>query len=318
MKYRLRLIDFRIALAWASVCFWLYSCSSTKKLLNATGVRQTVYRQKTDLLFTELHYPITNNLQLDNMLSQLIWQKYQNFRSSLEINSLEYLNRDIIFTYRITFDVLRSPTMYILSFVLYETWESQESQSPLKQQAELDPEPRPDLLPQPPVEAPTGPLDLNLGQNPTGNSNAGNSSGDSQPPALKLTGQGNKNTRAEVVLYSLKLGEPVPFTDIIAEPLLVFERLAESCLRQLKRYVGEGNFKAQGVQPNREYLRLLSIGKSGIQVSFPPGQVMSPQEGVINILVPWQEAMPQTPDRPWQYGIMPRFRPWRYRRGARN
>ena len=97
---------------------------------------------------------------------------------------------------------------------------------------------------------------------------------------------------------------------MVEEPRLVLENLADSCLRQLNEYIGTGNFYSQGVKPTREHFRMLSVGRQGVQVSFAPGQVMNAQQGVINIFVPWAEAVAT---EPWQYAIIRRFRPWAYR-----
>ncbi|MEM9423425.1 MAG: hypothetical protein AAF975_01395 [Spirochaetota bacterium] len=249
----------------SGLLIWGTSCNTTQGFTAATGVYEKVYRHKTDLLLTELHYPVTNNSNLDGLLRERILKKYQTFRTWLNENSIELLNRKAEFTYTATFDALRSPDLRIMSFILYETWK---------------------------VQGDTAGREKNF----------------------VLPSNTDKNirgsTQTEVFMYSLKLDSEVQFFDVVMEPLLVFETLVESCLRQLNEYIGAGNFYSQGIQPDREHLKMLSFGKSGIQVSFPPGQVMSSDQGVIHVLVPWEEAIP---DDPWQYGIIRSFRPPKYR-----
>ena len=234
--------------------FSLVSCKNWEPLLRASYVRQKIYREKTDLLLAELHYPFSGNSNLDSLLREKILTKYRAFRDRLDQDSMELLDQGVAFVYRATFDALRSPDLRIISFVLYEI---QEIQRPNTQ---------------------------------------------------------TSTTAAEIFVYSLRLERAVDFFDVVQEPLLVFENLAASCLRQLEEFSGTGNFYSQGVQPDREHLKMLSFGKSGIQVSFPPGQVMAESQGVIHILVPWAEAIPNTP---WQMGIVRSFRPPGYRSRAR-
>ena len=225
------------------------ACKNLEPLLGSSYVRQKIYREKTDLLLAELHYPFTGNSDLDSLLREKILAKYRTFRRRLDQNSMELLGRGAAFVYRATFDALRSPDLRIISFVLYEIQDVQGSDS--------------------------------------------------------------STTEAEIFVYSLRLERAVDFFDVVEEPLLVFENLAASCLRQLEQFAGTGNFYSQGVQPDRSHLKMLSFGKSGIQVSFPPGQVMDDGEGVVHILVPWEEAIPNTP---WQLGIVRSFRPPGYRK----
>ena len=256
------------------------SCSSSDQILGATGIRQSVYLQKTDLLLTELHYPITNNANLDGLLRERILSKYRAFRKHLNEDSIKYLNRGTAFIYRATFDALRSPDLRIISFVLYETREVQRGQTNIKAKE-------------------------------IGNSSPGTIVLQAQESSKsKLAPGENSTTEAETFMYSLRFGTVVDFGDVVAEPLLVFRGLAASCLRQLDEYIGRGNYYSQGIQPDREHLDMLSFGKSGIQVSFPPGQIMNRDQGVVSIFVPWGEAIAT---EPWQYGIIHSFRPLGYR-----
>ena len=243
----------RIPLSVLSTVFLLLfvACKNLEPLLNASYVRQKIYREKTDLLLAELHFPFTGNSGLDSLLREKILAKYRIFRSRLNQNSMTLLDQGIAFVYRATFEALRSPDLRIVSFVLYETQETEVAGKP----------------------------------------------------------EQTSTTEAEIFVYSLRFERAVDFFDVVQEPLLVFEKLAASCLRQLEEFVGTGNFYSQGVQPDREHLKMLSFGKSGIQVSFPPGQVMDESQGVIHILVPWAEAIPNVP---WQMGIVPSF--WGYRK----
>ncbi len=262
------------------------SCSTTRQLLDADGVRQSVYRRKTDLLLTELHYPLTNNSKLDSLLREKILKKYRVFRERLNKESIELLNRDAAFTYRATFDALRSADLRIISFVLYETWGVRGEDMTL----------------------PSADQDL---QGTAGTRESQNIRiGAERPQKSPNYRDQVSTTNVEVLLYSLRSDSVVDFFDVVEEPLLVFEGLARSCLRQLNEFIGPGNYYSQGVAPDRMHLSLLSIGNSGIQVSFPPGQVMAPEQGVVNILVPWAEAIP---DDPWQFGIIRSFRPLSYR-----
>ncbi len=269
-----------IIIIWTLLFFYV-SCSTTEKRFLAAGVRQVIYRKKTDLLLTELHYPVTDNTNLDGSLRERILAKYNAFRKQLDDKILDYLNQKTAFIYRATFDVLRSPDLYIISFVLYETWEVQtEGQS----------------------SSSNLPPSLNI------HSNSANWK-DVEQNSNKLTAA-SRTTQAEVLMYALKFGSVVDFFDVVEQPRLVLENLANSCLRQLNEYIGAGNFYSQGIKPTREHLRMLSVGKQGVQVSFAPGQVMSAAQGVIHILVPWAEAVAT---KPWQYAIIRRFRPWAYR-----
>ena len=168
------------------------SCSTTEKRFLATGVRQAIYRKKTDLLLTELYYPVTGNANLDGLLRERIWAKYQTFRKQLDDKILDYLNEEAAFTYRATFDALRSPDLYIISFVLYETWEVQtvgESNSPN--------------------------FSPNFAPNLNTNSNRKNLQDlqDMETDSNNLVTKGNNQatTQAEVFLYALKFGSVVDF-----------------------------------------------------------------------------------------------------------
>ncbi|WGK69764.1 hypothetical protein P0082_02560 [Candidatus Haliotispira prima] len=287
--------DSRVSLLPAAILLSLLlfgSCSSSDRLLASTGVRQKTYYQQTDLLLTELHYPLTDNTNLDDLLREKILGKYRAFRKKLDEDSIGLLNRGSTFTYRATFDALRSPDLRIISFILYETWETEVNDGVPG---------TPDVVEKRPPVAVT-PDEIQIGNL--------NKEGTEGPESTRSSGGRNRTSEAEVFIYSLRFDSVVDFLDVIEEPLSVFEGLAASCLRRLNEFVGAGNFYSQGVQPDREHLSMLSFGKSGIQVSFPPGQVMSPDQGVINILVPWAEAIPYDP---WQFGIIRSFRPLGYR-----
>lgn len=111
------------------LCTFLLSCANIKNndLIQAEGIRERIYRENSDLITVELHYPNTGNSNLDDLIKARVNAAYNHFMGEFEEWRLDYLNEGRRFIYKTTFDVSRSRALKLISFVLYYSWEEQQA-----------------------------------------------------------------------------------------------------------------------------------------------------------------------------------------------